>query len=426
MAKKINIIVLFFLLYPLLLLAKKDNSEAVYYIHTITIEGTRRTKDGVILRELPFKIPGKISQKELQYYHQRLMNLNLFKKVDFTLSGDTLKILVDEGLSFYVIPSFHVIERDWNKIIYGLMYVDFNFAGDKIYLYGYGWLGYNRGISFAFLDDWFTSKKLILGLNFNLGRFLNKNTDYNEIHKRYSIQFGKRFYKDYYLTFGFGGRFISIPEEERILLGLKKTTFYYNLFLLQFIADRRNYFVFPTSGYLFKLIYSSENKKFLSFDYKHLQIDIREYIPIFKNISLSFKQFFHGASHNLPFYDGVYFGYDERIRGHFNLVLSTRNIAEALAEIRFPIIKRKYYNLPSPMRSLQNWFKNLEFGISGGLFMDQGLYSDYWKSLSLQKRFYGYGASLYFHLPYNNIMRFDIAFNENGKYEFIIENMVSF
>jgi outer membrane protein assembly factor BamA len=404
----------------------KSADSTRYYIRTIQFDGIHRTREGVLIRELPFKIPGYVTQKDLDYYFQRLRNLNLFKKIDLQVNRDTLLVRVDESLSFYIVPSFHAIERDWDKIIYGLMYVDFNFAGDKIYLFTYGWLGYNQGVSLAILDDWFTSKKLILGMNLSSGKFTNNNTQFEELQQRAMIQFGKRFRKDFYLTFGLGIHQVKIPEEERSLLGFDDNFFRYKTYSVQFSIDKRNYFVFPTRGYLVKILETVESKGILSFDYKHLQIDLREYIPVWKKVSLGLRQYFHGTSKNLPFYDGVYFGYDERIRGHFDLVISTRSIAEILSEIRFPIIPSRYYTFPSPIKSLQSRFTNLEFGLSGGIFIDQGFYADYWEKLSLKSRFYGYGFSLYFHLPYNNIFRFDVAFDEKGNREFILENIVSF
>lgn len=416
--------ILFFFAVVPLIAGKTDSTN--YYLSAIRFEGIHRTRDGVLLRELPFRIPGYATEKELEYYHQRLRNLNLFKRVDVFVRNDTLFVNADESLSFYIVPSFHVIERDWSKLIYGLMYVDFNFAGDKIYLFSYGWLGYNRGVSLSILDDWFTTKKLIVGLNLSSGKFTNNNTQFEELHQRFGLQFGKRFLKDIYLTFSGGVHRVKIPGEEQLFLGYTERDFLYRTWAIQFSIDKRNYIVYPTNGYLINIIQSYENKSLFSFDYKHLQIDLRQYIPVWEKITLGLRQYFHGTSKDLPFYDGVYFGYDERIRGHFNLVISTRSIAEVLSEIRFPIIPRKYYTFPAPIKMLQSWLTNMELGLSGGIFLDQGFYGDYWKKLSLRSRFYGYGASLYFHLPYNNIFRVDVAFDENGNRELIFENIVSF
>ncbi|GAB4192168.1 MAG: hypothetical protein Kow00108_26760 [Calditrichia bacterium] len=406
-------------------ISRAENSSGnSYYIEYLEFEGLNRTREAVLKRELSFTIPGQIDEKQIREYKERIKNLNLFKRVEYAIKQDTLVIMVDEVLSYMIVPSFHVIERDWSRITYGLMYIDFNLGGDKIFFSSYGWLGYNKGFSLSFLDDWFTSKKFIIGANVSIAKYLNRNTEFDEIHQLFTVQLGKRFLKDIYFFVNVGKHMVIPPDEEKSLYNLPDK-FNYNVFNITLNIDKRNFMIFPSRGFYASVNYSTESKSLFSLDHKHVRLDFRQYLPV-KGTVLAFRQYFHAASQHLPLHDGVYFGYNERIRGHFDLIINSRAIVEYMAEFRFPVIKKRFYNIPYPFERFAHYFNNLEFGVSGGLFIDNGLYSDYWKNLSTKSRFYGYGASLYFHLPYNNIMRLDFAFDEKRNYEIILENVVSF
>lgn len=397
-----------------------------YFIREVKISGNRRTKESVILREIPFDLPGKVSQNSIQEFQDRLRNLNIFKRVNMAVKDDTLVVDVDETLTVMLLPSFHVIDRDWHKITYGLMLVDFNFQGDKIFLYTSGWLGYNRGFSISFLDDYFTSKRYMIGMNISVGKRENKNTLMDEDHHLFGVQIGKRPVLDLYLIASLGGRLVRIPDAEKVLLQLSRNSYYYHMASFQLAMDRRNYQVYPTRGYLFLAGIYTESRIPFRFRYRHYIVDMRKYLSLGEDVALSGRVYYHGATQKLPFYDGVYLGYDERIRGYFSYTLNSRHLMEFFGEFRFPLLKRRYTDLPAPTPSLERWLSNLEYGISAAIFVDRASYAGSIGKFTTTNSFWGYGGSLYVHLPYNNLLRIDVAINDQGVRELILENRVSF
>jgi hemolysin activation/secretion protein len=64
---------------------------------------------------------------------------------------------------------------------------------------------------------------------------------------------------------------------------------------------------------------------------------------------------------------------------------------------------------------------NLPFGVSGAIFYDTGAV---WKKLRLLNRtdfLSGFGAGLHFHVPYVDLIRFEVAMDTHKKSEFILD-----
>ena len=133
-------------------------------VDDIAVEGYRRTKRAVIMRELPFahgdtialaQLPDKIREAERQ-----LMNTGLFNSAEITYAdweGEThkvdLKITVTETWYLYPVPIFELADRNFNvwwreqgrsldRVNIGLEFSHYNFTGwrDKFevgFKYGY-------------------------------------------------------------------------------------------------------------------------------------------------------------------------------------------------------------------------------------------------------------------------------------------------
>jgi outer membrane protein assembly factor BamA len=122
------------------------------------------------------------------------------------------------------------------------------------------------------------------------------------------------------------------------------------------------------------------------------------------------------SSGKIPIYDRVYLGYSERIRGHFFEKFEGENMAIASVVFRMPLLPIRYFNL----RDI-SYLSNLKFGISLGFFIDTGLtwfQQDKIRASMLQS---GYGMGIHLHLPYVNLLRFELAFDEESRGELIVD-----
>jgi outer membrane protein assembly factor BamA len=121
----------------------------------------------------------------------------------------------------------------------------------------------------------------------------------------------------------------------------------------------------------------------------------------------------------IPLYDRIYLGYSERIRGHFFDVIEGENRTIGSLAFRFPILPVRYFSI-SEMPQLSN----LQFGISGGLFIDTGSIWFQNENPLNKKWVSGYGLGLHFHVPYVNVLRFELAFDEKGHHQWILDLFV--
>ncbi len=132
---------------------------------------------------------------------------------------------------------------------------------------------------------------------------------------------------------------------------------------------------------------------------------------------------FRSGGGPVPPYAHVYFGYAERIRGHFKEIYEGENIYGLSAEVRIPVLKPEYFTVDFvPVPALQVW----RFGMSLALFADAGKVWFRPQDLNLRNVVKGYGMGLHFYLPYGTIIRSEYAWNEQLDGEFIIDLRAAF
>lgn len=182
---------------------------ASYTIRKIIIEGNKKTKPAIILRELPFKpgdgYPLNELVKKFEQGRKQLMNTALFHEAIISLQkseGYDVDILVQVKERWYIfpIPYFKPIDRNLNQWIveqnaslkrvnYGvkLLYNNATGRNDKLRL----WLinGYTKQISFSY-DRLYIDKRMKWGNNTGFSMGKNKEINYNSINDK------QVFYKD--------------------------------------------------------------------------------------------------------------------------------------------------------------------------------------------------------------------------------------
>ena len=407
----------------------KDNADHFVYVKSMNISGLEHTRRSVVLRELTFNIPSRVAEQKIDEFKTRLTNLIIFKRVQTSYADSVLTLQIEEAPRYSIYPELSFIDRSWSKINYGFDFTHFNLYGDKIYLSLSAQMGYNPGFSFNIVDDWFTSKKIILGISAYSGKIQNKMYPFKETHHNVSILTGKRIRRDIYITVNNGIHFFSFPDKE--LAFFNKTDYFGKLYQagISLLYDKRNYKFFPTRGAYLSASISTESIQPFEMQYKHYMTDIRAYFP-FAKTSLGFRQYTHFSSQSLPIYDGVYLGFSERLRGYFFKSYYGKALLLHHMEYRFPLFMPRYYSYPSLEETAPDYFKsyfsNLYFGIYGSLFIENGMIENNYQSLNFRQSLTGYGFSLYFLLPFHNILRADLAVNDGGQWEYIIEGRVSF
>lgn len=183
--------------------ATQLTQDSLFVIRDISISGNKKTKDNIILRELPFK-PGEryLLQelvKKFEIGRKRLLNTTLFHEAIValkSLDGYNVDVLVQVKERWYIfpIPYFKPADRNlnqwlveenasFNRVNYGVKILHNNTTGrnDKLRL----WLinGYTKQISFSY-DRLYFDKRMKWGINTGINLGKNKEINYNSINDK--------------------------------------------------------------------------------------------------------------------------------------------------------------------------------------------------------------------------------------------------
>ncbi len=399
-------------------------------ISAIIVSGNENTKETVIKRELLFGVGDAPSDSLLEFSRNRLMALGLFSRVEFyylpSSNGVDLLVLVHEQLHIFPYPIFNVTDRDWSKITIGAGVAHINFLGLNHKLNAALAFGYNSGYSFNYKIPWLGLKQHLyfngVAKKFNAR---NRAENFDEHHLKFSTSIGK-FWTRYFYT-------IAVPFYERIKVDPVNAHYMSsgsdadNLGGISLVAgyDNRDLAYYPSMGYRTTAL-AVYNGLFVDYlNYWKYQIDLRKY-QTFKGITFAGRLSTTQSIGALPIYDRVYLGFGERVRGHFYEVYEGRHNVIGQLEMRFILMKIKYYALPSPGFIPAHFLSNLKFGLNGAFFVDTG---EVWSSpdeLEFKRLITGFGVSLIVRVPYAEILRLDLAFNENFNTQLIFEIGMAF
>lgn len=182
--------------------AQPGNESSPFEIGEIFIQGNKRTKKHIILRELFFKSGDTVSLSRLveafETSRQQLMNTKLFNEVVISLRnfyGHIVNVNIEVKERWYIfpIPYLKPIDRnlsEWAKqgysadrLNYGLKFTHYNFSGrnDKLRL----WLvtGYTKQVQFQY-DQPYADKSLKhgykVGINYSHLKEVNYSTTHNQ------------------------------------------------------------------------------------------------------------------------------------------------------------------------------------------------------------------------------------------------------
>jgi len=423
-----------------------------FLIVSITVTGNKHTRAEVITREMQTKVDQEATASQLELDRRRIESLGLFHRVEMELYPDgigyNLEIIVSEKWYLFPYPVIFFNDRDYklSKLSFGAGISHMNFRGRAEIIQATGWLGYNPTIALGYSNPWiFGNARFFARINsyFADKRSLTYDLRQEEISERqvsFGGMVGKRLTLRTSLALGLNyremrfrpivpGQTLDPSGRDRLL----ETS-------LVFTNDQRDLISYPIRGwFLMAQISKTGFPRSRYINYGRVQFDVRKYVALGKATTLA-MHFATNVSYGLvPIYNRVFFGYGQRIRGYYTERYEAENSMVAQVEFRFPIIPIRYLNMPNKV--LGAFGQNLKFGISAGIFIDSG-------TLWLQDRsdrpdpqpftgpfagqtrprkwLTGFGAGIHIHLPYVDLVRLEVAVNENLRAEFIFDTRVAF
>ncbi len=429
--------IIFLLCIPLGAIAACDDSLAIVMhspepiVREIIISGNKKTKDYIITKEMSLRIGDTVTREALEYDKNRIFSLRLFNRVDIETvpidsTGVLLHVDVDERWYIFPIPILGIKDRDWSKVYYGLGILHDNFLGENQKLYGAFALGYDPFGEVTYRNPRFDSDgNVFFTGHLAIARVKNKSLqtqlpgqEFDELQYIAECQIGRRFgiTSAVWCQLSYATVNVSIPGEGRTISsdGIDR------YFTLQFggVYDTRDLKEYPRMGtYVEAFIIKKGLGSII--DYWRMSTDVRRFIPVGSFATLGLRGFTNIASGGaVPLYDHKYFGYEERIRGHFKNIMEGESILGATAEFHVPILNPIFFKVPNvPIPQFATW----RFGIVAAVFADAGQVWYRGSSVALPRFTRGYGGGIHLLLPYSIVLRTEMGFNEHGKSQFIFD-----
>ena len=393
-------------------------------VDTIIINGNKRTKNHIIRRELLHEMHSPLDSLILKEDIDRLYNLNIFSKVDINVIDNTYYVDVVE--SFSIIPDLVIdyseISKKWS---YGLGIADMNFLGLNQTLYiGGAFIG-DKWIALSLDNPWVFGDHISFSTT-----IFSRNSDnpfyyFNYDEKYFLLETG--FYKGLSNKFKFGLSYhetnknkSTFSDDFYYFLNSKPLDYRYFNILFDYRYDTRDLYKDPLKGVLFGLDLSY-SKGLISdnYDITRIGVSLEQFFLLEDNhwedlvLSYQIAGFFkYPKFSRLPFYEYIYLGGEEYVRGYsshydelppnFNKIIEASNIIYNHIELQSTILERKNYG-------------KIEFGIDRVLFINSGIGSTYFNDFSLDNFLIGYGFGFKFFTigPPISLM---VGFNPFGQY----------
>jgi hypothetical protein len=454
-----------------LLSANKQNKVC---IKDLTVSGTKKTKVGIVYREIPFKTGDSLVianlYKELEQARFQVYNTTLFNEIKFQVvaldSGNiNIHVQVVERWYLYPVPQFKWIDRNFNewfktynaslsRVNYGIKFVHYNFSGKRDQLRVYLINGYTKNLSFSYTSP--LNKALNEGFTIG-GGYLQKRelpiiANYNDsliFYPSYPETKAKAdfVYKSWYANAGFTIRRGFFTKH------IFATNFTYIKIADSVVLDKQynpNYFKDPvTSKGIFDLSYTLQysnldngsyplkGKNYAFFIQKRglgftgginmlqLEASYNKYIDLGKKWYSSVQL---NGKIKLPF-DQAYInqrglGYGENyLRGLEYYVVD--GVAAALVK---STIKKKLFAIQIPFRYFPKLFTKIPITVFAKSFTDFGyVYTKKQYDTYLSNRLlYTGGFGIDILTLYDINLRFEYSFNQLGKNGLFLHNQSGF
>lgn len=415
-------IILMITIYSLLTLhAQESNGDYKFIIEKIQIEGNSKSKDHVIIENLPFAIGDTVKESEIHKGIEKLKNLEIFSEVSMqpkpgSAPGNLIiTIIIEERYwphirfkgGYNELEGWFLTPISLNfDNIFGLgNFISMDFTmGDRINAVNINYLNPNifksdldfllhisgKALNFVHYVD---EKKWIVEVDQG-GLYLGIRSR-DEILRPFI--FGFDFYNTKADTFGWrynsDDRLFEFPDQISKFTGEKNPSANFNI---KFNYDHRDQSSYPSSGWWFGGNLDFADKQMGSkYNFTRYILDGRMYNGIYKKLVIASRLKYGYISHDAPFYEKFYLGGPNSLRGYDDRSLSPlgggNQVFQLDAEIRFPI-------------SANNYPKHLFTGV---IFIDSGSNIQSQNMLDFKDIYSSYGFGIRINIPFLGIVRAD-------------------
>ena len=463
----IRIILFFLFLLAFPELKAKDHPVSLDTIRVvvrgISIEGNKRTKEFIILRELPFKVGDTLRLSDLSNLKttakNQLTTVALFHDIwiDDSISGNNIyySITVRERWYIFPDPTFAIADRNFNewwktksiyRTTYGVSIYDLNFRGR------------NERLSISLIDGWhkliglqykipYLNKAKTLGMQltsqYEVGhevpfmtyqdhlQFLRVDSRYIYHKANADLQFiyRRKLRVTHTLAIGFENYIIDdtisrVRNTEYISTG--KTTLFAPYASYRITYQNLDYFFYPTKGFFISSAVEKKGLPGMDLNTLNFYLDVEKYTTIMPLLSLanSFK-LQQSPNKDLPYIYSNALGYRDLVRGYEHYVVNgsgyfvlNNEVRRKIADwkIRMPYYIPSQFN-PAPLKIYLKAYYDVGY-VNSPPNTNMNVLPNH----TLQ----GYGAGLDFISFYDSILRIEYSFNNLGQNELFLHYLAAF
>ena len=453
---------------PTLAVAQKDS----VFVQKITIEGNRKTKDRIILRELDFKIGDGIPLSELteriEINKRNILNTALFSSATFNIkdwnhSSNEISFTIEVQENWYIYPivvmeladrNFNVWwqeqKRDFNRINFGMDAYHINLTGRKDRLKLGLLFGYKQKYELAY-EIPYINKQQTIGFKASTYYSRRKEIAYQTLENKLAFDRNEDEFQLYRFRAGTtfiyrkGIKFYHRAKLEyqqnsisdRVAFDLNPDYFLNNkkrqqLFFLryEFTIDERDVRPYPLSGRRFLAIMEKEglgifkDRNGLAFS-----VELEQYFKLNKKFSFGTKV--KGKTQVLrkkQAYTNYYaLGYiSDYLRGYELYVVDGLDYGYLQTTLRYELFNFEWnWGKAMPIKQ----FKKMPARIYLIFYNDTGYVHDnqYANTNPLGNEWmYGSGIGLDFVVYYDKILQFQFSRNHLNEYGLFIHNQIFF
>lgn len=397
-------------------------ADSTLRVSGIVIIGNEVTKKFIIEREMSLQLGSMITHEMVNYDIERIYSLRLFTKVSITVvqtDSVSAQLIVDVGERWflYPFPIVGLIDNNWKHLYYGFGLAHINVGGRAVQTSVQGAFGYDPFVSFSFYHPSVLSdNSIFLSTRLSFSNQKNRSiasqaggVNFNEYRNNAALGIGKRL--SIFSTVSVEVEYIRLTVSDNSVgrtLSSNATDKYFSLHA-GYKYDTRDLAEYPGRGSYIQLVVSKAGFGG-PVDYQRYSIDYRRYIPTYADMVVAARAFANiAAGGRVPNYGHMYFGYGDRIRGHFNEIMEGDQILGTSAEVHIPLLPPRYYRLVDmPIEQ----FRDIRYALNLAFFADAGTVWYRHEKLNLRSVLSGVGGGLHLLFAYSYVIRLEYAFSE--------------
>jgi len=444
-----------------------NDSTYYYIVDGIDIEGNKKTKARIILREMDFAVGDTLSaislNERLKTNRNQIYNLGLFNEVEVKikqfLTHNRLVIAVDLTERFYwlAFPVFELADRnlnvwwrdfnhDFRRTKYGFIINKGNVRGaNENIIVNFKW-GYNRKLILSYKFP-FIDKKKVWGLGINTYYFADRELAIGSVENEAQFLTLNRFSNS---RIGVG---LEFTHRKLIRNTHKISTYYYHNTIEQEVAeanpdffldgqlkqqylrlrylfehDARDIRVYPTEGLYFRgIVRQNGLGVFKDINRTELEADLSKYWKVGKSQFLASNvKLYTSFGKQPPYFNNLRLGFLEHfVRGYEYYVVDAQHYAffrTAFKERIFDIKWRPYQNRKPKWKMLEQLnmipiqvylkaYNELAYSIDKYYGANNPLSNELLA---------GFGVGIDIVTFYDNLYSFDYTFNRQGGHGFFV------